>query len=288
MPTSNRDAVIRFIGLIARPIAAISMRFGVSAQEACEIVRWSFVKAFHETPEFWRFDKATDIQCALKTGLPRVECKRLGELETVTASAKLGRQSRAARVIEGWLNDPEFLVDGKPVPLPVRSLDPPSFNRLSLRYAGDVNTASVLDELVRAECVSIENNIVRLVDPTYGLRLPVEDRLDITGDMVRSLLVTGEYNLLEQDPEKRRLKRYWRQRLVPKAHADALREWIRKESIATGRRIERRMQEVSHASPRENVEYVDMTINVFCHESNHDGSLQDEQQTTNCQAIVEE
>lgn len=262
----DKEIVVKLFESIMRPLARILMRFGVSAPEAADVTRWSFVRSFYETRDFWRYDKPTAIQCALKTGISRAEVGRLAGMATPLESINHYRMNRSARVIEGWLNDPEFHANGAPAALPIRSIEPPSFNRLCRRYAGDVNTDSVLDDLVAAECVRVEGNTVMLVDSTYGLRAVDKTRVEIFAFMTSQLIETSDFNLLQPDTKQRHLQRYWCQRFIPEDSVSEIRAYMHERSVEAGRDIERYMVERSHSERREGTRYTDMGICMFMFE----------------------
>src|SRR5690606_34965128 len=105
-------------------------------------------------------------RAALLSGLSRKEVGRLRDVGEPEDAVVTERHNRALRVLNGWRNDRRFLdANGRPAPLPLRSGDSmASFHALVDAYSGDVPPRTVLDELVRGNCVQIEENTVFLTD----------------------------------------------------------------------------------------------------------------------------
>ncbi|MBW3567894.1 MAG: hypothetical protein KY410_08065 [Proteobacteria bacterium] len=266
--TKNKELVIDLFQGISRPLSRIAMRFGASAREVADITRWSFVKTFYSSPDLWRKDQPTAMQCSLKTGLTRVESKRLSEMNAALEAVKPNRQSRSPRVIEGWLNDPEYSPNGKPASLPFRSAKQPCFYKLCGRYSGDnVHAESILEDLLEAKCVEVNDKIVSLTDPVYGIKHVDSKRIEIIGFMVEQLMETSDYNLDPSNENHRRFQRYWRQRLLPVEKVDEARQMVTEITIEAGRKIDALLNELSHANPVPNTKYCDIGLGAYIFEN---------------------
>ena len=109
--------------------------------------------------------QATISRIAILTGLTRKEVQALLDMPVQSEERYRDEYNRAARVITGWLRDPEF-GDGKGHPVPLRMVGKrQSFSALVKRYSGDIPVRAMLDELVRVGAVK------PLKDGRIGLRL---------------------------------------------------------------------------------------------------------------------
>lgn len=275
MKTMNDDdqqpgsGVSRLIDDFVQPLARIVMRLGSSAYEFADVARWSFVRCFYETPEFWRNEYPTVQQGSLKTGLSRIEVDRLNRVNDPERALKEYRQNRASRVLSGWVNDSIFHIDGRATRLPVRATKGPSFNRLVRKYGGDSDTNAVIDDLRKAGCVRTENFEVVLVNQTYGLGVLDEERLHWAGYMGKRYIETADFNLTHPESE-RMLQRVWRQLLMPADKVPAALQIVREEGIETGRRIDARLAKLADQERRKDVEYKEVGVVIFAYEHGDD------------------
>lgn len=259
---TTHGSVFSFIDHIVRPLSRTLMRFGSSAQEFSDISRWSFVRAFYETKEFWRYGKPSAQQGSLKTGLPRVEVERLRKIRDAQLAAQALRMNRSARVLSGWVHDEFFHVGQPPWRLPVHSVDGRSFKRLVRKYGRDAPVTAIIDDLQRAGSIRVEHEQVTLINQAYGLGLLDEERLYWVGAMVGRLMNTTDHNLINPQ-EKRHLQRIWRQELVPEDRVAEALERIAEIGIEAGRRIDQYLATLSDAEPRKGGRYKEVGVGIY-------------------------
>jgi len=185
---------------LVKPLVRILLRHGVACDDFVEVVRNCYVTvAEQEFAPPGRKQTLTNI--ALITGIHRHEVKKLMDLanqETPTAP----RHHRAARVINGWLTDPDFSTDGVANTLDIAS----EFKLLVNKHSGDITPRPILDELLRVGAIEkINGDAVRLLALAYVPHSSDEDLIQIFGDSVADLISTLEYNL-KSEPEQRRLQ----------------------------------------------------------------------------------
>jgi len=163
-------------------------------------VRKSYVSvAEQDFPPPGRKQSLTNI--ALITGIHRHEVKRLMQNSSDDVP-QVPRHNRAARVISGWLNDPDFSSDGVARVLNIHT----EFKAVVSRYSGDITPRPILDELLRVGAIKrINDDSVQLIVHAYVPHDSNEDMLHIFGDCVTHLISTASYNL-EAEPETQRLQ----------------------------------------------------------------------------------
>lgn len=221
-----RSAVARFFSNVMEPLARITMRFGYSAREACDATRWSFVRSYYRASELWSADNPTDMEASIKTGLTRPQVKLLRNVPGPDHAIFSNRQNLAYRVIEGWVNDPEYHKNGVPMALPLRHQNGPTFNKLVIQYGANTTFHPVLRDLKSAGCIEVKNDIVILKSATYGLHLMDEERMELTAFMLKRLAESTEHNLIHNAVEDRRMQRVWRQVLIPEGQDAEVRRQI--------------------------------------------------------------
>ena len=106
------------------------------------------------------------------------------------------RYNRGARVVSGWLRDPDFLVAEKqPATLAIEG-PAASFSELVRRYSGDVPVRAVLDELARVGAVEhLADGRLRLSSRGYIPATGELEKIGILGVDVAALVSTIDHNL---------------------------------------------------------------------------------------------
>jgi len=185
---------------LVKPLVRILLRHGVACDDFVEVVRENYVSvAQREFAPQGRKQSLTNI--ALITGIHRHEVKRLMERTAQQAPATPGHH-RAARVINGWLTDPDFSDDGIARSLSIET----QFKQLVGKHSGDITPRPILDELLRVGAIEkTDKKTIRLVVPAYVPHKSDEDLIQIFGESVADLISTLDYNL-EANPDERRLQ----------------------------------------------------------------------------------
>lgn len=149
--------------------------------------------------------KQTVSRVAVLTGLTRKEVQRLQHSAEQGDHAARAAYNRAARVIAGWVRDPEFAdALGEPAVLPLEG-DGASFAELVRRYSGDVPARAILDELLRVGAVACEadDQEVQLLTRSYVPAGDASAKLHILGTDVAELIATIDHNLQSSGPDLR-------------------------------------------------------------------------------------
>lgn len=133
-------------------LAQLLVPAGITPKHFSELAKHAFVHAASDISRF-RNGKINHSRVAVLTGLSRVEVKRLLIHGKSGGPRRITQQSRAERVVRGWMVDRRFLeLNGLPRDLPVRG-GATSFASLARKYAGDVPYRAVLNELLRMRVV---------------------------------------------------------------------------------------------------------------------------------------
>lgn len=257
---------LRFLGTILRPVVRLCMRLGVSANQANDLMRWLFVDEFYRTENLWHRRQPFASRAALLSGLSRKEVTRLKNTDTIGDAVVTERQNRAARVLAGWRNDRRFLDEaGKPRVLPLKSSDSvASFHALVNGYSGDVPPRTVLDELLRAECVRVEEgDKVVLVDSVYGPRTQADDYLSTVSLVMNALGGSADFNVAHADTPERRLMRIWFQNNIPLEHLADAQQLIQESTIRFGRQLDAELARMAHRERLPGKEYVRAGLGGF-------------------------
>jgi hypothetical protein len=219
MDAANRVqlAVNAALLLLLRPLVRLLLRYHVPFSVFEELAKHAYVRAAMEDFAL-PGRKPTLSRASILTGLTRKDVQRLvAEPEPLRAAGEEG-YNRAARVVTGWMRDPQFHdADGAPAALDVHD-GARSFAELVRRHSGDMPVRAVLDELLRVGAVQLRETDQRLVLATRAY-VPLGgevEKLGILGTDVADLIGTIDHNLQHggTDPRYQRKVMY---RSVPAA-----------------------------------------------------------------------
>jgi hypothetical protein len=142
---------------------------------------------------------------AALTGLSRKEVSRLTKGNQAALVETQQKRNRAAQLMTGWSNDPDFSNQGQPKTLPLTG-ESDSFAELVRRYGSDVTTSAMLALLERNGAVETDGKVVALLTDAYiPMGTPIE-RLEILGTDANELMTTIVHNI-EADPNQRVFQR---------------------------------------------------------------------------------
>lgn len=204
---------------ILKSLAKFSIRIGLSSGTVCELVRRAFVDAAEELL-IEDGEKVQSTSISAMTGLYRKEIVRLREMPVPGAAAQEDKYNRSARIVTGWMRDPDFQDDsGKPAPLNIKG--EVSFAELVKRYSGDMAATAMRDELERLGVVEVtDDGQLTLVSSGYVSSNTVEG-IHILGTDTADLIDTINNNLLTDNPS--RFQRKVSYDGIPPQHAESFR-----------------------------------------------------------------
>ena len=217
--TSLPKAVIH----ILKPIIRILMRNDVSHAEFSALAKQAYIDVAHQhfsIPD----KKMTNSRVAVLTGINRKEVLRLFRIKEENGDTLEGTPNRAKRVVNGWLNDPDFLDNNKkPLILQIKDTKN-SFSELAARYSGDITIGAIIDELERLGVVKrINNEQIQLTQQAYIPHTGELEKIDILSICVSDLLSSAVYNL-DADVDKGQ-GRFQRQLVYKNVQSDVAEEF---------------------------------------------------------------
>lgn len=179
-----------------RPLVRILLRNGLAYHAFAELAKRVYVEAAMQQDLTIPGRKPTVSRISVITGLTRKEIQRISSLPEPLDRGATERYNRAARVVSGWVRDPDFCdANGEPFAL---ALDEGagSFAELVRRYGADVPSRAVLDELLRVGTVERgADGRIRLFARSYVPRTSDTDKIAILGTDVCDLITTIDHNL---------------------------------------------------------------------------------------------
>jgi hypothetical protein len=196
------DIVKKMLIQIFRPLVRILLRLNVPFHVVSDILKWTYVDVSNRY--FGINDKKpTKSRIAVITGLSRVQVDQQLKLNLFSEDNSHRKWHRAGRVLTGWIEDEAYLdKHGQPKIIPLESDSQVDFKKLVEQYSGGATYKSILDELLQAEAVVVdEQQKVELIKPYYLTENDPDDiqNVDFLGLSTQYLLETIDHNI---DPER--------------------------------------------------------------------------------------
>jgi uncharacterized protein DUF6502 len=212
-----RQALDNAVMRLLRPLVRLLLRNAVPFSGFTELAKRVYVEA--ALKDFAIPGKKPSIsRASILTGLTRKDVQRLLTEPAAGRPEANERYNRAARVLTGWIRDPDFL-DSAGAPRALVSDGPRGFGELVRRHSGDVPARAVLDELIRVGAVRRrEDGRFEPITRGYVPHQSVIDKVDILGSDVADLVETIDHNMQHgaDDP------RFQRKVMYHSMRADAL------------------------------------------------------------------
>lgn len=194
---------------LLNPLVRILVRNGVTATEACDLLKQVYVDAATAKEFHVEGRRHSDTRISILTGMTRKEVHRFRRGKTDEGDHS--NLSRVQRVIAGWNQDPRF-TGPYGLPLSLRfddSEDGPSFTTLVRLHSGDMAPRAMLDELLRVGLAEIDDEgMVRNTGRTYIPSQLDPASIQRIGHVVGSLADTLDHNTQVIEPESSRFERH--------------------------------------------------------------------------------
>ncbi len=206
MPSSPISALSAAILRLLRPLVRICLRNGLPYGAFADLAKRVYVEV--AAAEFGLPGRKQSVsRISVITGLSRKEVSRVRALQAPDDAAAVARYNRAARVISGWIRDPDFTEPaGGPARLPFEG-EGATFTTLVRRFSGDVPPRAILDELIRVGAAELlDDDTVRLLARAYLPATGEVEKLAILGSDCADLIATIDHNL-QAPPEAALLQR---------------------------------------------------------------------------------
>lgn len=199
----KRKVLLKSLYFLFRPIAAIALRHGVTAQELNEIIKQTMVDVCRERYGI-RGRPTNKSRIAAMTNLTRVDVARL--INTPMPLSEGASKNPVNRLIGVWMRDvPWQDENGDPRPLRTDVVDD-EFQLLAKRVNSQIPYQTQLKELARQGIVAQEGNTVTLLQKGFVPSGDEESLLPFLGEDAAALLDTMDHNL-QSDKADRRYQR---------------------------------------------------------------------------------
>jgi len=199
MSSKEKDTIFqRAIIQMMKPIVTLLVRQSIPFSSFTKILKHLYVHTANRELTL-PGKKLSHSRISIVTGIPRKDIKELLELKPVSNESMTHKYNRAARVLTGWIKDPDYQdkITKKPISIPIENDDDkPSLQNLVIKYSGGVPVRAVLDELIRIKSIRKSNqDEYELV--TYGYTPDQEEveKLKVISEEVSYFLKAIEHNM---------------------------------------------------------------------------------------------
>lgn len=155
--------MLDLLDALLAPFSRLMVALGVPFPDLSERLKAHYVEAAKDLTE----GKPTDSRLSVMTGLQRRDVARLRDFES-----KEPRLTHLSRLVALWQSDPAYA--GAPL---TRSGSAPSFEALAWEVRRDVHPRTLLDALLAAGTVTVEDEAVHLRASSYQPLAGSEDQM---------------------------------------------------------------------------------------------------------------
>lgn len=198
-----------FLAVCLRPIVKILVKNRVEFKSFINLARDLYVEeAESHIDQTSNNNRGKISSIAFQTGLDRREVSK--SLKRKKGSRHLTEQNkfRESDIMDHWCSDPMFC-DSKSNPLPLkRSGEGLSFETLVQKFGKNISHGPILNALIEANCVSIENGRVILKSKVYVPISTVDKHvIQIAGTAISQLANSIEHNLSTSQQQDKNFQR---------------------------------------------------------------------------------
>lgn len=247
MSFNTRSVLTAAVLRVLKPLIKVLILNKVSHSEFTVLTKRAYVDVVYEHFSIPN-KKTTYARVAVLTGLNRKEVVTLSKSGKDDSGMPKGTPNRAIRVVNGWLNDPEFLDENNEAKtLPLHG-EQGSFSALVARYSGDITLGAIVNELERVGVVTrLEGQLVKLNNAGYipqdnELQDNELEKINIMSICVADLLMSAVHNL-EQGNHNPRFQRQVVYQEVPQDIVNEFKQYSDQKSLALLRDYSRWLEE---------------------------------------------
>jgi hypothetical protein len=238
----KQQALINAVFKLIRPLVRILLRNGMPYGVFADIAKKAYVDVANQD---FRIDgrKQSDTRISTITGLNRKEVAKLKKDTIPVTPEKIEKYHRAARVVYGWVHDPDYQdQNGNCMQL---SFDQGEFcfTNLVKKYSGDMTPRAILDELLQAGIVqkhtSDKKETLELLERAFIPSRSELEKLAILGTDAYGLINTIDHNIYKDAPPRFQRKVFYDN--LPDEHIDEIKQYIAAESQKLLEKVDQKM-----------------------------------------------
>lgn len=157
MQPTETDSTERILRVLLNALAAFLIPLEITPVRLAQLARVSFVEACAKQARIKRSGRPHLARIAARTGLSRVEVKRIVAANFSVQADDQDSTTRAVRVLRGWRNTKSYKVGSRPRPLQISGRGF-TFESLCKSFSGDIPHTVILEELKRQGKVAIRRD----------------------------------------------------------------------------------------------------------------------------------
>ena len=190
---------LNFIRTCLRPLVRILVKQKVEFNSFQNLVKELFVDEAEKYITSTSGNSRGKISSiAYQTGLDRREVSKIVNQDYNQNEIIEQNRSREGSILDHWVSHPPFC-DENNTPLPLKRSGPGmSFEKLAQRFGKNISHGPVLDSLLEAGCVEIENGLVVYKNKSYTPPVGVnKEKARIAGLSISRMIKTINHNFSE-------------------------------------------------------------------------------------------
>ena len=191
-------ALVKAVRMLCRPLIRLMIEKGVTFPQFREMIKELYVEV---ADKHFMFDgkRNSDSRLFVLTGIHRKDIKRIRQQESQDASFH-SNASLSGEIIARWSSMPEYIDDkGKPrALLKAGSGDEAGFDQLVTSVSKDVRPRVILDEWLRLNIISIQDDHVLLNASAFVTNEEFNDMAYYLGHNVHDHLASCASNMLQE------------------------------------------------------------------------------------------
>ncbi|MCB1619497.1 MAG: hypothetical protein KDI44_02040 [Thiothrix sp.] len=212
---------------IMKALMHILYRKGVAYKDFIHLAKQAYLEVV-EDELLAAGERPTTTRMAAITGLTRKDVAWLKQNLRQDTGITF---NRSQRVVQGWVNDPEFLdAAGEPGLLAFRG-EKSSFEALVRRYSGDMSCFAMLDEMKRINMVKADaEDRISLQNKVYIPHGDEPEKIRLLGTDVALLIDTIEHNLTRRPGDELYYQRKVSYNRIPESVTPEFRAFVRQDA----------------------------------------------------------
>jgi len=199
-PINPSPVLIRAVRGILYSLVRLLLNTGITFPQLSELLKEIYVDV---ADRHFRLEgkKQTQTRLSFLTGVHRKDVKRLQSSQSGVEEPT--NVSIGVKLISRWLNESQYLDEaGKPLILPLKSANSPSFESLVEElYKQDMRPRVILDEWVNLGVVKVVDKQVQLCAEAFVPQKGLSEKAFFLGRNISDHLSAASKNLLNDSPQ---------------------------------------------------------------------------------------
>ena len=220
MKKTSTQSALKALLIILQPIARFCLKFGISAQDAYQVIKKVFVL---ETAKRFEAESSYNVsKISSQTGINRREINNIiAELDSDPIPHHF---PILTRVVGLWLTEDKYLESSKPKALTFGTSDS-EFHNLVTQISKDISPGTISDQLLQDGAVEVIDNKLKLKHSAYTPSKNFDESIQMVSSDVSDLINSVIENIESESPINHHLTTEFDS--IPLKSSAKISEWLR-------------------------------------------------------------